>query len=149
MNQLMSPAPGLPASPQMPPNSTGQAQGQLMGNGPPVAPPGPANGIPPQMPPPPSPEEIKTLRQHVGAVVDGLRSLAAKPRGDLTKKDVFDAASEMIAKGAFPTPEAKQGLIGELAKLPDDEADLRKAIGGLLLQTSATQQAFHAMHGAK
>ena len=97
----------------------------------------------------PSPDEIKMHRQHVGAIVDGLRSLAAKPRGDLTKKDVFDAASEMIAKGAFPTPEAKQILIGELAKLPEDEPDLRKAIGGLLLQTSQTQQMLHQAFGAK
>ncbi len=145
MNQLMSPAPGLPAS-TAPAGPSGGQPSALMGAGPPMPAPGAGNGMPAA---PPSPAEIKMHRQHVGAIVDGLRALAATPRGDLTKKDVFDAASEMIAKGAFPTPEAKQVLIGELAKLPDDEAGLRRAIGGLLLQTSATQQALHQAFGAK
>lgn len=96
---------------------------------------------------PPNPEQIKTARTHVGAIVDGLTGVLGKAKGELTKKDVFDAASEMIAHGAFPTPESKQALIGELAKLPDDEADLRKALGALLLQSADVKHRITVMHG--
>ena len=144
MNNLISQAPapvaanggmGTPApieAPQMPP---GAMQG-------------PPGGMPPGPPqPPPTPEQLKTARTHIGAIVNGLRDLVNKPRGDLTKKDVFDAAADMISKGAFPTPESKQDLIVHLANLPDDERGLRTAIGGLLLQTGGVQDAIHQMHG--
>lgn len=110
------------------------------------APPGGGGG--PSLPaPPPTPDMINTARTHIGAIVSGLTGVLAKPRGELTKKDVFDAASEMIARGAFPTPESKQMLISELANLPDDEPDLRRALGTLLLQTADMKHRIHAMHG--
>lgn len=146
----------------------------MMGSGPPAAPTGGAQAAPggfpaaagmpmqgqPQMggaapqggappPPPPSPEKVLEARKHVNAVLSGLTGLAAKPKGDLTKKDVYDAASEMLAKGAFPTQESKQQLITELAKLPDDEPKLRKVIGQLLLQVGGAREAFHGAFGSQ
>jgi len=94
-----------------------------------------------------SPSQVKIGRTHIGAIVDGLMDLVNKPRGDLSKKDAFDAAAEMIAKGAFPTPESKQGLIVQLANLPDDERDLRTALGGMLLQFSEERDMLHQIHG--
>jgi hypothetical protein len=98
-------------------------------------------------PPPPTPEIVNQARTHIGAIVDGLTDVLGKPKGELTKKDVFDAASEMIARGAFPTPESRQSLIAELAKLPDDEPDLRKALGALLMQTADVKHRVHLAHG--
>lgn len=113
------------------------AAGGMMGGGGPPAPPvaaaAPAG-------PPPTPQQLRTARAHIDAIVHGLTGLVTKPRGELHKKDVFDAASEMIAKGAFPTSESKQQLIGELARLPDDEPGIRKALGGLLMQASAVER---------
>ena len=85
-----------------------------------------------------NPEEISKGHQSVDAVMDGLINLVSKPKGELTKKDVFDASSDMIAKGAFPTPEAKQALIGELANLPDDEEGIRKVLSDHLLATATS-----------
>lgn len=96
---------------------------------------------------PPTQDQVDEARTHIGAVVDGLIKAASKPRGELTKKDVFDAASDMIANGAFPTPASKQELIVHLAKMPDDEQGLRKAIGQFLLQTSAVRSQFMKTHG--
>lgn len=123
----------LMSQPQAPPGELMAAPGGNRGNPPPRPPAAAAAGgkIP-------SSQEMKAARAHIDAIVSGLKGLVTRPKGDLTKKDVFDAASEMIAKGAFPTAESKQGLIGELANLPDDEMGLRKALGGLLMQTSAT-----------
>lgn len=84
----------------------------------------------------PSQEDIDKGHRAVEAVMDGLINLVSKPKGDLTKKDVFNESSNMIAHGAFPTPEAKQGLIGELANLPDDEDGIRKILGQHLLSTA-------------
>lgn len=103
----------------------------------------------PQAPPPamPSPEDIAAARQHAGVIVHSLEKLVSKPRGDLTKKDVYDAASDMIANGAFPTAEMKQGLIVHLAGLPDDELSMRKALGQFLLDVSKTRSNIHAAWG--
>lgn len=110
---------------------------------------------PPQMQPQPqaqqpyqaSPEEIQKGHQSVDAVMDGLISLVSKPKGELTKKDVFDTSSDMIAKGAFPTPEAKQQLIGELANLPDDDASIRKVLSEHLLTIATFRNHFHNAFG--
>ncbi len=106
----------------------------------------PAPSAVPQLPqantPPPSPvspDQIKAAHTHVGAVIDGLISLANRPKGELTKKDVFDAASTMIARGAFPTPESKQDLITKLAAMPDDETGIRNAVGGFLMDVAANR----------
>lgn len=98
--------------------------------------------------PPPTPEEIATSRKHVGAIIDGLVHLTSTPRGELTKDDVFKAASDMIAKGAFPTSAARQQLVVGLAKLPDDEPSLRKALGGMLLRVADARQQLHGVFGA-
>ena len=94
-----------------------------------------------------SPEEIQKGHQSVDAVMDGLISLVSKPKGELTKKDVFDASSDMIAKGAFPTPESKQQLIGQLANLPDQEDEIRKALGNQLLQIATFRNHMHNAFG--
>ena len=92
-------------------------------------------------------EEISKGHQSVDAVMDGLINLVSKPKGELTKKDVFDSSSDMIAKGAFPTPEAKQALIGELANLPDDEECIRKVLSDHLLATATFRNHFHNAFG--
>jgi hypothetical protein len=97
---------------------------------------------------PPSAEDIKGAHTHLKVMIADLMKLVEKPRGTLTKKDVFDAASDMIAKGAFQTPQAKQMLIAELANMPDDEPDIRKALGGFLLQALGQQDVItHAFGG--
>lgn len=95
----------------------------------------------------PQPEEIANGHKSVDATMDGLISLVSKSNGELNKKDVFDAASSMIAHGAFPTPEAKQQLIGELANLPEDEPGIRKALGQHLLAISTFRNHMHSAFG--
>lgn len=95
----------------------------------------------------PKAEEIVGGHKAIEAAMNGLISLVSKPKGDLSKKDVFDAASGMIAHGAFSTSEAKQQLIGELANLPDDEPGIRKMLGQYLLQISEFQNHFHNAFG--
>ena len=131
-----------------------QAPNPMMQGGPPAGGPPPNQMMPgaggPQPPPAmpnPTPQQVAEFRTHIGAVVDGLLGLVSKPVGDLTKKDAFDAAAEMIAKGAFPTPETKQDLIVQLAQLPDDEPDLRKALGATLLNVSMIRAKLHEIHG--
>ena len=102
---------------------------------------------PPAAPAPVSKEQIDQARKHADAMVDGLLGLTTKPRGSLTKQDVFEAASDMIAKGAFPSPSSKQALISELANMPDDEPGMRKVLGDFLLQVSANRAQLLKMHG--
>ncbi len=96
----------------------------------------------------PAPEEIAGGHRALDVTMDGLIKLVSKPKGDLTKKDVFDEASTMIAHGAFPSPESKQQLIGELAQLPDDEAGIRKILGQYLLHVAMFRDHFHNAFGA-
>lgn len=147
--------PIMPEAPQ-PPNRMMAPQGAGMapdGFGPGAAPMAAPNammapgGAPVPPGPPPTPEEIMQSRKHVGVIMDGLLSLTSKPRGDLTKKDVFEAASEMIAKGAFPTPDSRQDLVVRLAALPDDEVDLRKALGQMLLGVASARGQLHETFG--
>lgn len=138
-NAMMGPQGGPQALPSA---MSGAPPNMMMGAQPQQAPRGP-------VPTPPTPDEINQARKHSNAIVSGLLELTSKPKGDLTKDDVFKAASEMIAKGAFPTSATRQGLVVELAKLPDDEPSLRKALGMFLLQTSAVRSQFHALHGAE
>lgn len=128
-------------------------QGQ---SGPQIAPPQqpPANafqGAPqqqaPQQGPPPNPEDIANGHKAVDATMDGLIKLVSLPKGDLTKKEVFDGVSEMIARGAFPTPESKQKLIGGLANLPDDEQGIRKLLGQMLLGVATFRNHMHNAFG--
>jgi len=95
----------------------------------------------------PQQDEIAGGHKAVEATMDGLIKLVSLPKGDLTKKHVFDGVSEMIAKGAFPTPESKQMLIGELAKLPDDEPAIRKELGKFLLATAEFRNHMHNAFG--
>ena len=95
----------------------------------------------------PQPDEIAGGHRALEATMDGLIKLVGKPQGELTKKDVFEEASTMISHGAFPAPEGKQQLIAELAKLPDDEASIRKALGQQLLQLSMLRGHLHTAFG--
>ena len=95
----------------------------------------------------PNPDEIANGHKAVEATMDGLISLVSRPKGDLTKKNVFDAASTMIAQGAFSTPEAKQQLIGALANLPEDEDGIRKFLGKQLLALSTFRNHMHNAFG--
>ena len=127
------PSPGQGAI--IPPNAMMAPQGAPAA---PQAPPGP----------PPTKAQIDEARKHSNAIVGGLMALTSKPRGELTKDDVFKEASDMISKGAFPTPSSRQALIVELANLPDDESGLRKALGAHLLAVSSARQQFHGVFGA-
>ena len=102
-------------------------------------------GAPPQYAP--QPGEVEAGHRSVDAVMDGLIKLVSLPKGELTKKNVFDEASTMISHGAFPTPEGKQQLIGELASLPDDEAGIRKNLGQYLLSIAEFRNHFHNAFG--
>jgi hypothetical protein len=95
-----------------------------------------------------TPDQISQSHRALEATMSGLIKLVSMPKGELTKKDVFDEASEMIAHGAFPQPEDKQHLITGLAKLPDDEEGIRKVLGKQLLGMSQFQNQFHSAFGA-
>ncbi len=147
MNPLMPDAPA-----QGPQNGLQGAQGAAPGGGGmmaspnPMMPPGPAPGAPTPAPMP-TKAQIDEARKHSAVMVTDLAKLTAKPKGELTKKDVFEAASDMISKGAFPTPASRQALVVELAKLPEAEPELRKALGMVLLQASANREQLLAIHG--
>lgn len=95
----------------------------------------------------PQQEEIVGGHKALEAVMNGLIKLVSLPKGELTKKHVFDGVSDMIASGGFPSPESKQQLIGELAKLPDDEESIRKSLGEYLMHTAMFQNHFHNAFG--
>lgn len=95
----------------------------------------------------PTSDEIASGHQAVDATMDGLIKLVSLPKGELTKKHVFDSVSEMIARGAFPTPEAKQQLIGELANLPEEEGAIRKELGKYLLSVATFRNHMHNAFG--
>src|SRR5512146_1692207 len=116
-------------------------QNMLMGGAPAMAqgapqgmPQGPRGGGQMQGPPAPDPAALADARNHMGVMIKGLLGLAAQPRGSLTKQSVFDAMAEMIANGAFSTPQAKQQLVAEMAQMPDDESAIRQTIGQHLLR---------------
>src|ERR1700677_2159529 len=148
MNSMMPEAPpgaqALMQAPQGAPQG-GPSAGAMMP--PPNAMMGPQQAPAATPGPPPTKAQIDEARKHSNAIVSGLMSLTSKPRGELTKDDVFKEASDMISKGAFPTPSSRQALVVELAQLPDDEPGLRKALGAFLLQTSAARQHFHGVFG--
>jgi hypothetical protein len=151
MNSMMPDAPpGAQALMQAPQGAPQPQAGAGAMMAPPNAMMGPqqAPGAPQAPPgPPPTKAQIDEARKHSNAIVSGLMSLTSKPKGELTKDDVFKEASDMISKGAFPTPSSRQALIVELANLPDDEAGLRKALGAHLLAASAARQQFHGVFG--
>lgn len=95
-----------------------------------------------------TPEDIAKGHKALDASITGLIKLVSMPRGELTKKDVYDEASTMISHGAFPTPEDKQSLIVALASLPDDEEGIRKALGKQLMAATDFQGKYHAAMGA-
>ena len=140
-NQMVMPQ-GQPQSPQAAPQD---GMPQMA----PQAQPGPQQpqGGPPAAQPSASPEKIAEARQHVNVVVNGLQSLLSEPPGSLSKKQVFDSASDMLAKGAFPDAASRQMLVQELAGLPDEEAPLRRALGAFLLQVAGTRDQFHKAFG--
>jgi hypothetical protein len=96
-------------------------------------------GAPPPRAPPVSPQQLADAHKHADVLTKGLLTLTAKPPGTLTRQDVFSEAADMIAKGGFPTPESRQTLIAEMAKLPQDEPGIRKMLGQFLMQASMNQ----------
>lgn len=95
-----------------------------------------------------TPEEIAKGHHALEAAMTGIIKLVSMPKGELTKKDVFDEASAMIAHGAFPGSEEKQQLIVGLAKLPDDEDGIRSMLGKELLHMSQMQNHYSSVVGA-
>jgi len=108
---------------------------------------------PAQQQPAPAPQidpaQVADARAHMGVMTKALMALAAKPRGSLTKQDLFSAAADMIADGAFSTPQAKQQLVAEIAQTPDDEASIRQAVGSHLLQLAQIREFLHQHFGAE
>jgi hypothetical protein len=109
-------------------------------------------GQPQPADPPPaqlfSPDDIAGAHSSLGAIHDGLMSLATKPKGSLSKQDVFNSVAEMIAGGAFSTPQEKQAIVAQLAQMPDDEASIRQAVGQKLFrigQMRALMQQHHPL----
>lgn len=136
-NPLMAPMQGAMPTPQ-------PAQGM----GPPQQPMAPQQApAPTAAAPQPTRNEIEQAHQHTAVMIHGLMDLTNKPQGQLTKQDVFKTAADMIAKGAFPTPESKQQLVVEMAKMPDDEQGIRKALGQFLLGAASNQTKLHAAFG--
>lgn len=152
MNNMMNPmTAGAPPSQQMPPQAMSPQNNMLGQQG---APPQgvPPQGVPPQVASPMPPQgmspqtraidakQLAEAQKHVQTVLSGLNKLAQLPRGELTKKSVFDSVSTMLAKGAFPTPESKQALIVHLSGLPDDEIALRQMVGKLIFEVNSNGQ---------
>jgi hypothetical protein len=109
-------------------------------------------GAPPRAATSPQPfqftgSEVTDARGHLGAVMGGLLALAAKPKGSLSKQDVYNAAADMIGQGAFSTPQAKQALVAQLAQLPDDEGSIRQMVGQHLMRLAGVRQQFHSQYG--
>ncbi len=100
-------------------------------------------------PQPSTPAEVAAARSHMMVMIQGLLGLAAQPKGALTKRSVFNAMGEMIAQGAFPTPQSKQQLVAQLAEMPDDEAAIRQIIGGHLLRLNEQAEQFAQHFGVE
>lgn len=134
---------GMPEPARQPPQGLMPQQSMM----PPQGAPGAAIQGPGGAPqgPPPNPQQIEAARTHLQEIYNGLKPLTEMP--NLTKKDVFSAVSDMIAKGAFPTQGSKQELIGEMATLPDDDRGIRKAIGAQLMRVSTGLLKLQTAHG--
>lgn len=132
-NRFMSSDPqGQPEAREMPQQGFQPTPGPAMGPGGPQGPGGPPQ---PQQPMP-TPEEVAVAKAHLSLMVSDISKLVERPTGSLTKKDVFSAASDMLAKGAFSTPAEKVSLIKEMAAMPDDDAGIRKVLGTHLLRAA-------------
>jgi len=118
MNNLMTAQPGPQGAPQ--------------GAGPAAAPPSQ---------PPPSPEELAAMHGSLGVIAKGLMDLASKPKGSLSKQDLYNSVADMIAGGAFSTPQEKQAIVAQLAQAPDNEAALRQLVGQKLLRVAQVHEA--------
>lgn len=103
----------------------------------------------PSGPPQIDPAQLLDARNHMGVMMRSLLALTAKPKGSLSKQDVFNSAADMIADGAFSTPMAKQQLVAEIAQMPDDESAIRQAIGGHLLKLAQSRDLIHQHFGAE
>lgn len=94
----------------------------------------------PMPPPQPTPKEIADTHNNFEQMMGSLLSLTSRPEGKLSKKDVYSATADLMAKGMFPTPQAKAAVIGEIAKLPEDEAGIRQALGAHLMSLGDMHQ---------
>lgn len=94
-----------------------------------------------------SPQQLSDARVHMAVMMKDLAALAAKPPGSLSKQDLFNAAAEMIAQGAFSTPQSRQQLVAQIAQIPDNETAIRQAIGGHLMQLVRAQDLIHQHFG--
>lgn len=84
-------------------------------------------------------KDIGVFHSHANSFLDALQGLSSIPRGQLSKDDVFKAVAGLMGKGLFADPKAQQGLVMQLAQLPDDENVLRQIIGNEMLHTATMQ----------
>lgn len=85
----------------------------------------------------------------MAVVMKSLSDVAAKPPGAISKRDLFNAAADMIAGGAFSTPQSKQQLVAELTQVPDDETAIRQMVGSHLLRLAQVREMFHQRFGVE
>lgn len=109
----------------------------------------PPQGMPPQTAPPSySREEVDGHRNTLGVIHDALFELAQKPKGSLSKQDLYNAVADMIAGGAFSGKGEKEAIVAQLAQMPDDEAAIRQVVGQKLLRLASVREAYHQHFGA-
>ncbi|MGH6987327.1 MAG: surface-adhesin E family protein [Caulobacteraceae bacterium] len=82
----------------------------------------------------PSPEQVREAQAHNSLVEEAVSGLTEKPIGSLTKNDFVDAVNKLIAEGAYRTPESRHFAMAAVAKLSNDETNLREALGSLMLK---------------
>lgn len=87
-----------------------------------------------------TPDQIAKAHGFADHMVEELTQLLAKPPGQLSKQDVFQGAASLLGKGLFNDPQARMGLVTSLTQLPDDEGELRKALGGQLLEVAGLKR---------
>ncbi len=81
-----------------------------------------------------SPEDISKSHDILDHYFNALVGLAGKP--ELTKKDIFGAAADLLGKGAFSAPEQQAAMMKQMMALPDDEQGLRAFVGQQILGVS-------------
>lgn len=82
-------------------------------------------------------DQIAKTHQLADLMLEELTNLVKKPPGQLSKQDVFQGAASLLGKGLFNDPQQRMGLVAGLTQLPDDETQLRQALGSQISQIVA------------